>query len=142
MKYTCPVCAFTGLDEPPDDFTICPSCGTEFDYHDLIRTYEELRSRWIATGPAWHSSVIPAPFQWKGMEQLKRGGLLEYEDVSYENVGLGTQTEISVVEIGIHSTVIAMPTGNARIDTIEYGVGQIVNLLGRLRFTGMSEARA
>lgn len=140
MKYTCPVCAFTGLDEPPEDFTICPSCGTEFDYHDLIRGHDELRSQWIATGPRWHSSVIAAPFHWDGMEQLRRGGLLE--NVSYENVGLGTHTEIAVVEIGRHSTVINTPIGNARIDTIEYGVGRVVNLLGRLRFTGMTEARA
>lgn len=137
MNYTCPVCAFTGLDEPPDDFTICPSCGTEFDYHDLIRPHEELRSQWIATGPVWHSSVIAAPFRWNGMEQLRRGGL-----IGYENVGAGTQTEIAVVEIGRHSTFIEMPTGNARIDAVEYGVGFIVDLLGKLRFGGLHEARA
>jgi hypothetical protein len=140
MTYQCPVCAYAGLDEPPVDFTICPSCGTEFGYHDFIRGHDELRSRWIATGPAWHSSVIPAPFQWDGIEQLRRGGLLE--SVEYENVGMNTQTEIAVIEIGRHSTLVNIPTGNARIDAIEYGVGHIVNLLERLRFAGLSEARA
>jgi len=65
------------------------------------------------------------------MEQLRRGGLL-----GYENVGTDTQTEIAVVEIGRHSTVIDMPTGSARIDSIDYGVGRIVNLFGRLRLSG------
>lgn len=137
MNYTCPVCAFAGLDEPPEDFTICPSCATEFDYHDLIRGHDELRSQWIGTGPQWHSSVIPAPFKWDGMEQLRQGGLIDYA-----SVGTDTQTEIAVVEIGRHSTVINIPTGNARIDAIEYGVGLIVNLLGRLRLTGLNEAKA
>lgn len=137
MNYTCPVCAFTGLDEPPVDFTICPSCGSEFGYHDFIRGHDELRSQWIATGPQWHSSVIAAPPQWDGMEQLRRGGLIDYS-----SVGMDTQTEIAVVEIGRHSTIVNIPMGSARIDTTEYGVGRIVNLLERLRFTGMNSIEA
>lgn len=137
MKYTCPVCAYDGLEEPPAYFTICPSCGTEFGYQDLIRGHDELREAWIADGPVWRSAVIAAPPQWNGMEQLRRGGLIDYS-----NVGMGTQTELAVVEIGRHSTILNIPTGSARIDTIEYGVGRIVNLLGRLRFTGTDSVEA
>ena len=137
MTYQCPVCAFAGLDEPPVDFTICPSCGTEFGYHDFIRGHDELRSQWIATGPKWHSSVVPAPPQWNGMEQLRRGGLIDYSPV-----GMNTHTEITVVEIGRHSTIINIPMVNASIDAIDYGVGRVVNLLGRLRFAGTNSIEA
>src|SRR5258708_2852446 len=137
MSYTCPVCAFTKLDEPPAYFTICPCCGTEFGYQDLIRGHDELRSEWIATGPRWHSSVIPAPYRWDGMEQLRRGGLIDYTPV-----GMDTHTEITMVEIGRHSTIINMPMVSASIYAIDYGVGHIVNLLGRLRFTGSNSIEA
>jgi|GEM_PF-1428062 len=137
MKYTCPVCAYDGLEEPPAYFTICPSCGTEFGYQDTLRGHDELRADWIAQGPTWHSSVIAAPYKWNGMEQLRRGGLIDYSAV-----GGDTQTEITVVEIGKHSTIINTQIGNARIDVVDYGVGQVVNLLARLRFTGINSVRA
>lgn len=137
MKYECPVCAFAGLDEPPAYFTICPSCGTEFGYQDILRGHDELRSEWIATGPRWQSSVIAAPPQWNGLEQLRRGGLIDYSPV-----GMDTHTEITVVEIGRHSTIINMPMVSASIDAIDCGVGRIVNLLGRLQFTGSRSIEA
>lgn len=133
MKYTCPVCAFTGLDEPPAYFTICPSCGTEFGYQDLVKGHDELRTQWIATGAKWHSAVIVAPYQWDGMAQLKLAGFIDYSPISGN-----AQTEIAVVEIGRHSTVLDMPIGSTRINALEYGVGRVVNLLGRVRFASMN----
>jgi hypothetical protein len=137
MKYTCPVCAYDGLEEPPAYFTICPSCGTEFGYQDTLRGHDELRADWIAQGPIWQSSVIATPPQWNGMEQLRRGGLIDYSPV-----GAGTQTEIAVVEIGRHSAILDLPTGSVRINAKEYGVGRIVNLLAQLRFAGTSSVEA
>jgi ribosomal protein L37AE/L43A len=77
----CPVCGFTGLRRPPRSFTICPNCGTEFEYHDFGTTQEEvnrrraeLRNRWIDKGPRWHSRVIPQPANWNPVVQLMEAG--------------------------------------------------------------------
>jgi hypothetical protein len=64
--YMCPVCFFPEMSEPPTDFAICPSCGTEFGYSDAGRTWDELRDGWIERGKRWHSRVIPQPSGWKG----------------------------------------------------------------------------
>jgi hypothetical protein len=69
------------------------------------------------------------------MEQLRRGGLIDYSVV-----GMDTHTEITVVEIGRHSRIINMPMMSISIDAIDYGVGRIVNLLGNLRFAGSSDS--
>ena len=137
MKYSCPVCAFTELEEEPAYFTICPSCGTEFGYHDLIRGHDELRALWITTGPRWHSTVIPIPYQWNGWEQLRIAGLIDYSPIK-GNI----QTEVAVVEIGQHSTIVDMPTGSARITATYYGVDRIVDLLGKVKFAGINTIAA
>ena len=54
--YTCPVCAYAALIYPPEDFTICPSCGTDFGYHDSNKTNAELRA---GVGEAWPSLEQP-----------------------------------------------------------------------------------
>src|SRR6266496_2663826 len=30
VVYLCPVCGYDQLDEPPQHYSTCPSCGTEF----------------------------------------------------------------------------------------------------------------
>ena len=86
VRYVCPVCGYDGLEEPPwkgnspsDD--ICPSCGTQFGYHDAAgRTesgrkviYERLRQVWIEKGMPWHSaSVESSPPGWDPRVQLRR----------------------------------------------------------------------
>jgi len=74
--YTCPVCAYPQLNYPPCDFTICPSCGTEFGYHDATRTFEELRTKWMVDGMRWHSRAVPPPKDWSAVAQLLSGGYL------------------------------------------------------------------
>ncbi len=71
-QYTCPVCGYGELAEPPYDYTICPSCGTEFGYTDSTRTHQELRQQWIASGRHWHSRVTPRPINWDADKQLER----------------------------------------------------------------------
>lgn len=75
MNY-CPVCGYA-LAYPAADFHICPSCGTEFGYDDSGATYEELRSRWIRTGPSWWSPVNPIPTNWDPFEQMRKGVILD-----------------------------------------------------------------
>jgi predicted RNA-binding Zn-ribbon protein involved in translation (DUF1610 family) len=49
--FTCPVCGDNHIDEPSYDrtgcanYTICPSCGTEFSYDDANSAYAQLRKR-------------------------------------------------------------------------------------------------
>ena len=63
--YTCPVCGYDQLNDPPVDYNICPSCGTEFGYHDFTKSWDQLRSEWVAKGSKWLSKHIPAPANWK-----------------------------------------------------------------------------
>jgi hypothetical protein len=42
-KYICPVCLYTRLDEPPQEFSICPCCGTEFGVDDFALTPEDVQ---------------------------------------------------------------------------------------------------
>lgn len=74
MVYTCPVCGYDRLPRPPEDYLICPSCGTEFDYDDFRTKHTELRRRWIVSGAKWQSSVIPSPPNWSPFEQMRRAG--------------------------------------------------------------------
>ena len=70
--YMCPVCGYDRLSEPPADFTICPSCGTEFEYDDVIRNREDLRASWLRSGAKWWSSVDNPPNGWDPYVQLNR----------------------------------------------------------------------
>jgi hypothetical protein len=80
MTYTCPVCGFNDLDEPPYSpegrglFEICPSCGFQFGVtdDDLGISFEEWRKSWIAKGMPWNSKGRAAPSGWNPTEQLHK----------------------------------------------------------------------
>lgn len=79
MKYICPVCHYSELDEPPVDFEICPACGTQFDYHDAAPTitakrhrWSLLRRRWLEAGAAWFDPTTPRPMGWDFQVQFMR----------------------------------------------------------------------
>jgi len=65
----CPVCGCK-MQDPPRDYNICPSCGTEFGLHDVNASTSDLRSAWLRTGPKWWSTVTPEPENWNPVEQL------------------------------------------------------------------------
>ena len=88
--YTCPVCGYGELRYPPSDYSICPSCGTEFGYSDFATSHDELRSIWIAAGMHWHSGAVPRPPAWNPLAQLMSAG---YRDEVYAFTGGYTQTE-------------------------------------------------
>jgi hypothetical protein len=69
--YTCPVCGFDRLEDPPNNYTICPSCGTEFEYDDVRTTKAELRRAWVAGGYKWWSKLEQPPARWNPERQLK-----------------------------------------------------------------------
>ena len=74
--HMCPVCGYDQLRRPARDFIICPSCGTEFDYHDATTSHEELRARWLRRGAAWTSRVVQPPQGWNAYDQLVRARLI------------------------------------------------------------------
>lgn len=82
-SYTCPVCGFKSLDEPPYDafgcatFNICPSCGTEFGYDDSTTKHEDLRRRWVAKGMPWWSKCQEPPEGWDGQRQLQDANMVD-----------------------------------------------------------------
>ena len=75
MNYTCPVCGYSRLPDPPSEYTICPSCGTEFGYDDFASTYDDLRQRWILQRMPWFSTHTQPPQDWNPATQLLNSGL-------------------------------------------------------------------
>jgi hypothetical protein len=75
--HTCPVCGYDRLKRPPEDFLICPCCGTEFGYSDAGPKgakfmHQLLREEWIRGGLRWHSITTVQPYLWNPSDQLIR----------------------------------------------------------------------
>jgi hypothetical protein len=115
MNY-CPVCGYA-LAYPPTDFHICPSCGTEFGYDDSGTTYEELRSRWISSGPSWWSPADPMPRNWDPFEQMKRGVVLNGAGTFTGAQGFPVQAAGFLGETSTHQVWIRRkrPTSQGRL---------------------------
>jgi transcriptional regulator with XRE-family HTH domain len=70
MSYQCPVCGYDELTQPPENYSICDSCGTEFENDDFDRTHNELRSDWISRHMPWFSKSTLPPRNWSPYRQL------------------------------------------------------------------------
>jgi hypothetical protein len=86
LQYFCPVCGYDALEEAPAEYSICPCCGTEFGYHDLTLSWEELRNRWVAAGAHWFSKHTVPPLRWAASAQLAR--------LAVQNVNAGLTVQI------------------------------------------------
>jgi hypothetical protein len=81
--YTCPVCGYPELDEPPrtqsggGSYEICPACGFEFGWTDEDQgyTYEQWRAKWIAEGMRWDRGQSVPPSGWDPVSQLRNIGV-------------------------------------------------------------------
>ncbi|GAA3320476.1 hypothetical protein [Arthrobacter ramosus] len=84
MMYFCPVCGYSGLDEPPyleneaGSYNICPCCYVEYGFDDGGRHGEDLqlwiaeaRDAWINQGMRWNSSWTNPPEHWDPLIQLE-----------------------------------------------------------------------
>ena len=76
MNYSCPVCAYRQLPEPPNNFSICPCCGTEFGLDDAKRSHAQLRTEWVASGAQWFSKARRSQPGWNPWLQLIEGGMI------------------------------------------------------------------
>lgn len=86
MKYLCPVCGYPGLEEPPDDYAICPSCGVEFGNDDAETSHEVLREQWLSSGAQWFSQYTSPPAGWHPYLQVLAAGLAH--DLTGRDVGV------------------------------------------------------
>lgn len=69
---TCPVCLYPDMPYPPNEYNICPCCGTEFGSDDAFLTHAQLRDRWVLNGAPWFFREPPA--NWSPWIQLLIGG--------------------------------------------------------------------
>jgi hypothetical protein len=117
-RYTCPVCGYNNLPDPPADYEICPSCGTEFGYDDFTFSYENLRRKWLAAGAKWHSRRVSPPANWKPYQQLLDAGK-GYEKVAPDGeptiVDLGATQRTISEGVTVHDRLIAIGTTDAEI---------------------------
>jgi hypothetical protein len=82
MRYTCPVCMYPYLVEPPrsqktgsGSYEICASCGFEFGVTDDDKgfSYEDWRKIWIDKGMPWRDQGISEkPPDWNPAESLRK----------------------------------------------------------------------
>lgn len=80
MSYTCPVCGYPDLYDPPrsalsgGSYEICPSCGFEFGVSDEDQgfTYADWRERWIKAGMPWSSIGRHQPKDWDPVAPLQK----------------------------------------------------------------------
>ncbi len=90
----CTVCGYE-MEEGPRAFNICPSCGTEFGLHDLNSSVEELRELWVASGPRWHSTVLPRPQHWEPITQLT----VLFLNQAAENIAVQSYQAVENIEV-------------------------------------------
>jgi hypothetical protein len=77
MKYACPVCGFNQMPFPPEDHNICSCCGTEFGYHNLVHSVQQLRKMWVAKSCPWFSTAMQPPEGWSAYVQMLNAGLID-----------------------------------------------------------------
>jgi len=94
MRYTCPVCLYAVLPYPPQDYHICPCCGTEFGNDDAEYSYEQLRELWIAAGARWFFRNPPP--NWNPYWQLINGGLAAAVPLFYADMRFQADATIAV----------------------------------------------
>lgn len=100
--FTCPVCFYSGMTEPPQDYNICECCGTEFGYSDEYRTHKDLRDDWLRSGAKWFFGEPPIGWNPWRQAQVIKASLSE------------TRYVVTVADSSPTYTVILSPTAVRR----------------------------
>jgi hypothetical protein len=58
------------MEDAPENYNICPCCGTEFDNNDANTSISNLRTAWLKSGLKWWSPVDEPPCDWDPYQQL------------------------------------------------------------------------
>lgn len=115
MKYLCPVCGYDQLDEPPVNFNICDSCGTEFGYDDATFTHAALRQRWIQNGATWWNEMIAPPDGWNPVTQMLKAGFGYRSNVRHEHSNITGITKRSSWSLN-DTHYVPMPFHHKRVN--------------------------
>jgi hypothetical protein len=110
MRFRCPVCLFDKLEYPPNNYEICPCCGTEFGNDDERVTHAQLRSEWIARDGAWFFRN-PPPL-WNPWMQLINAGYGAWVPKLF--VDFRFQANVTVENAGLRYAHIPLETQLAR----------------------------
>lgn len=102
MLFLCPVCYFNQMPDPPEDYNICPCCGTEFGLDDEFKHHMQLRQEWIEGGMKWFFRE-PPPF-WNPASQLTNIHVC-IEPVSYWPVGTNVSSVLAIHDV--YSSVVS-----------------------------------
>lgn len=108
MNYLCPVCSYPDLHEPPEDYSICPCCGTEFENDDAYTSHTELRTLWLIRQAPWFSRFTPAPDGWDPIEQLRKAGLLEDNRQPRPDFVVGVGLGVQSLDVGFGGIVAGL----------------------------------
>lgn len=123
--YRCPVCAY-GLNEPPENYYICPCCGTEFENDDYKTSHSELRARWIARGTPWFSDATHPPDSWDPIAQLEA---LAHSARPFEPPVSAATGSDSLVESSLNGDIkIISSAENSRIARKSYITASVAHL--------------
>jgi len=99
--FTCPVCGYPKLERPPANYSICPCCGTEFDYDDRVLTHGQLTYEWIAKGCPWFDSDEPKPEGWNEWNQLIAADLGGYVPKFVSDIHMQADVTVGVnIQLG------------------------------------------
>ena len=70
------------MEEPPERYAICPSCGTEFGNDDFVLDprsrpvrWAELRLQWLNARAPWFDDSTPRPQDWRPFDLMATPGV-------------------------------------------------------------------
>jgi DNA-directed RNA polymerase subunit RPC12/RpoP len=121
MSYQCPVCGYNKMTHPPEDYYICPSCGTEFENDDFETTHTELRQMWLDNGAEWFSEATPKPYRWNAYSQLEEAGFISVTPYA------STATSYVAIKVGQKRSIVSKLAGltvTADVGVYYFGQGQ------------------
>ena len=114
IENMCPVCGYE-MEDPPRDYNICPSCGTEFGLHDVYASLQDLRAAWLQAGPKWWSPTDPVPQDWKPWDQVARVLPKESQAVGIQKVYMGT---VNISWYGTSTSTIERSSSSTRSEPL------------------------
>jgi hypothetical protein len=92
---------YAELPYPPNNYHICPCCGTEFGNDDAFNTHEELRRAWAdADGPWFFGDPPPLWNPWKQLTDAQ-----QFQEISW------------LPEVKVQSSVFNIPARRLFADT-------------------------